>query len=69
MRGGIEEERRERKKVQQEKEDEHKRNMEAFRKMVEQAKREGRERRDMQEHDRYSSETDPVVVCSTKRKT
>jgi len=67
MRGGIAEERLERKKIQQEKEDEHKRNMDAFKQMVERAKREGRERRDMQTHDRYSAETDPVAVAREAR--
>ena len=60
MRGGIAEERLERQKVRQEKEDEHKRNMDAFRTMVDNAKREGSERRGMQAEDRYTDETDPV---------
>lgn len=58
--GGIAEEREERKRFKAEKDAAHRRNMEAFRNMVENAKREKQERRAMRGEDKYTDDTDPV---------
>jgi len=59
-RGGLEEERAERKKMREEKSEAHKRNMEAFQNMIENSRREKRERDSMRMEDKYTDETDPV---------
>merc|ERR1719262_312605 len=59
-RGGLEEERNERKKMREEKSEAHKRNMEAFQNMIERSRAEKRERQAMREEDKYTDETDPV---------
>jgi len=58
-RGGLEEERNERKKMREEKAEAHRRNMEAFSNMVERSRNEKRERLAMREEDKYTDETDP----------
>merc|ERR1711904_747484 len=59
-RGGLEEERAERKKMREEKSEAHKRNMEAFQNMIENSRKEKRERDAMRLEDKYTDETDPV---------
>merc|ERR1712060_669023 len=59
-RGGIEEERAERRRIRDEERDKHDRNLKAFGEMVESAKREKRERVAMREEDKYTDDTDPV---------
>lgn len=59
-RGGIEEERAERRRIRQENNDAHDRNMKAFQEMVDRAKREKRERDAMRAEDKYTDESDPV---------
>merc|ERR1712193_91785 len=58
-RGGLEEERNERKKLREEKADAHRRNMEEFSKMIENSRNEKRERENMRMEDKYTDETDP----------
>lgn len=60
-RGGLEEERAERRLIRQEKDEKHSRNMKAFNDMVQRAKSEKRERDAMRLEDKYTNETDPVV--------
>mmetsp|Transcript_26531 Transcript_26531/g.61934 ORF Transcript_26531/g.61934 Transcript_26531/m.61934 type:complete len:562 (-) Transcript_26531:116-1801(-) len=59
-RGGIEEERAERRRIRQEKDDAHQRNMEAFQEMIHRARQEKWERDQMRKEDKYTDETDPV---------
>mmetsp|Transcript_16044 Transcript_16044/g.36800 ORF Transcript_16044/g.36800 Transcript_16044/m.36800 type:complete len:346 (+) Transcript_16044:65-1102(+) len=59
-RGGLEEERAERRRIRQEKDDAHQRNMEAFQEMINRARQEKRERDAMRMEDRYTDENDPV---------
>jgi dynein assembly factor 1 len=59
-RGGLEEERAERKKMREEKSEAHRRNMEAFQKMIENSRAEKRERDAMRVEDKYTDDTDPV---------
>jgi len=59
-RGGMEEERAERKRFKQEKDEQHRRNMEAFKNMVENARKEKQEREMMRMEDKYTDDTDPV---------
>lgn len=63
FRGGLEEERAERKRWQQEKEAERLRNHEAFREMINQARRERQERREVGLNESYDSEasTQPLT--------
>lgn len=59
-RGGLEEERNERKKIREEKANQHKRNMDLFNQMIENSRREARERKEMRAEDKYTDDTDPV---------
>lgn len=59
-RGGLEEERAERKRIRQENTDKHDRNMQAFQDMVDRVKREKRERDAMRLEDKYTDDNDPV---------
>lgn len=59
-RGGLEEERAERRRIREESNAKHEQNMRAFSEMVESAKREKRERTEMRAEDKYTDETDPV---------
>lgn len=59
-RGGLEEERAERRRIKQEERDRHDRNMRAFQEMIERARAEKRERDAMMAEDKYDEETDPV---------
>lgn len=59
-RGGMEEERAERKRFKQEKDEQHRRNMENFKSMVENARKEKLERLAMRMEDKYTDDTDPV---------
>jgi len=59
-RGGIEEERAERRRIKEEERTKHERNMKAFNEMIENSKREKRERLAMRAEDKYTDETDPV---------
>lgn len=59
-RGGIEEQRREQKLIREEKNDKHERNMKAFSEMIENSRREKRERDAMRTEDKFTDETDPV---------
>ncbi|CAK0904096.1 unnamed protein product, partial [Prorocentrum cordatum] len=65
-RGGLEEERAERRRIRQEASDKHDRSMRAFSDMVENARREKRERDAMRAEDKFTDETDPVE--STERR-
>merc|ERR1719316_1925303 len=59
-RGGIEEQRAEQKRIREEKAEAHERNMRAFSEMIENSKREKKERDAMRAEDKYTDETDPV---------
>eukprot|EP00930_Biecheleria_cincta_P008533 TRINITY_DN10_c0_g2_i1.p1 TRINITY_DN10_c0_g2~~TRINITY_DN10_c0_g2_i1.p1 ORF type:complete len:572 (-),score=152.25 TRINITY_DN10_c0_g2_i1:91-1806(-) len=59
-RGGLEEERAERRRIRQENVEKHDRNMQAFQDMVDRVKREKRERDAMRLEDKYTDDTDPV---------
>lgn len=59
-RGGLEEERAERRRIKQENSEKHDRNMQAFQDMVDRVKREKRERDAMRLEDKYTDDTDPV---------
>merc|ERR1712060_886991 len=59
-RGGIEEERAERRRIREEERAKHDRNLKAFGEMIEQARAEKREREAMRAEDKYTEETDPV---------
>lgn len=59
-RGGLEEEKAEKRRIREEETDRHDRNMKAFGEMVERAKSEKRERTAMRSEDKYTDETDPV---------
>lgn len=59
-RGGIEEERAERRRIRQENSEKHDRNMQAFQDMIDRVKREKRERDAMRLEDKYTDDTDPV---------
>lgn len=59
-RGGLEEERAERKKMREEKSEAHRRNMEAFQNMIERSRQEKKEREAMRAEDKYTDDTDPV---------
>merc|ERR1719443_1791584 len=59
-RGGLEEERAERKKIREEKADQHRRNMELFNQMIQNSRNEARERKEMRGEDKYTDDTDPV---------
>mmetsp|Transcript_89664 Transcript_89664/g.159259 ORF Transcript_89664/g.159259 Transcript_89664/m.159259 type:complete len:567 (-) Transcript_89664:97-1797(-) len=65
-RGGLEEERAERRRIKEEERNAHDRNMKAFQEMVERAKAEKRERLAMRVEDKYRDETDPVVDRETR---
>lgn len=59
-RGGLPEEREERRRIKEEKDAAHRRNMEAFQEMIERSRAERRERDGMRMEDKYTDETDPV---------
>lgn len=59
-RGGLEEERAERKRIREENNTKHEKNMRMFNEMIENARREKRERLAMRAEDKYTDETDPV---------
>eukprot|EP00397_Hematodinium_sp_SG-2012_P015373 GEMP01015653.1.p1 GENE.GEMP01015653.1~~GEMP01015653.1.p1 ORF type:complete len:632 (+),score=135.16 GEMP01015653.1:71-1966(+) len=59
-RGGIEEEREERKTIKQEERDAQQRNMDYFRRMIKQARKEKEERSAMRTQDKFTDSTDPV---------
>merc|ERR1719401_2501630 len=67
-RGGLEEERAERRRIREENNARHDRNMKAFQDMIENAKREKRERDGMQAQDKYTEETDPVDTTEKRMK-
>lgn len=59
-RGGLEEERAERRRIKEEEREKHDRNMKAFSEMIENARREKKEREAMREFDKFTDDTDPV---------
>ena len=59
-RGGLEAERAERKKIKEEERAQHRKQMDSFQRMCEEARAAGREKRAMREEDKYTDETDPV---------
>lgn len=59
-RGGLEEQRAEQKRIREEKSQKHENNMRAFQEMIDNSKREKRERDAMRREDKYTDETDPV---------
>mmetsp|Transcript_106785 Transcript_106785/g.308900 ORF Transcript_106785/g.308900 Transcript_106785/m.308900 type:complete len:537 (+) Transcript_106785:69-1679(+) len=59
-RGGIEEERAERRRMRQENDAKHAANMRAFQAMIDAARAEKRERTAMRSEDKYTDDTDPV---------
>lgn len=59
--GGLEEERAERRRIKEEESAKHERNMKAFQDMIENVKREKRERDLMREQDKYTNASDPVI--------
>jgi len=67
-RGGIEEQRAEQKRIRQEKNDKHERNMRAFGEMIENSRREKKERDAMRNEDKYTDETDPVESFERRSK-
>lgn len=67
-RGGIEEERAEKKKIRDEKVKQHERNMQAFQDMIDSVRREKREREEMRAEDKYTDETDPVESWERRAK-
>lgn len=67
-RGGLEEERAERRLIRKEADDAHTRNMKAFQEMVELARAEGREKKAMRAEDKYTEETDPVDTVEKRMK-
>eukprot|EP00490_Sorites_sp_Unknown_P018407 CAMPEP_0114668024 /NCGR_PEP_ID=MMETSP0191-20121206/35579_1 /TAXON_ID=126664 /ORGANISM="Sorites sp." /LENGTH=195 /DNA_ID=CAMNT_0001920123 /DNA_START=270 /DNA_END=857 /DNA_ORIENTATION=+ len=60
-RGGLEEERAERRRIKEEESAKHERNMKAFQDMIENVRREKRERDSMREEDKYTNASDPVI--------
>ncbi|CAD7958212.1 unnamed protein product [Amoebophrya sp. A120] len=60
VQGGLEAERAERKLHKEEERDAHRKQMESFKRMCDEAKRQGRERRAMMANDKYDEDTDPV---------
>ncbi|CAE7175974.1 Dnaaf1, partial [Symbiodinium pilosum] len=61
-RGGLEEERAERRRIKEEENAKHERNMKAFQEMIENVRREKRERDAMRVEDKFTDATDPVVT-------
>eukprot|EP00442_Polarella_glacialis_P052553 CAMPEP_0115109914 /NCGR_PEP_ID=MMETSP0227-20121206/39029_1 /TAXON_ID=89957 /ORGANISM="Polarella glacialis, Strain CCMP 1383" /LENGTH=590 /DNA_ID=CAMNT_0002508783 /DNA_START=133 /DNA_END=1905 /DNA_ORIENTATION=- len=59
-RGGLEEERVERRLIREENNDKHNKNMRAFQDMIDNARKEKREREAMRKEDKFTNETDPV---------
>merc|ERR1719316_2650136 len=59
-RGGLEEERAEKRRIRDEKAKKHDDNMKAFQLMIEDSRREKRERDAMRGEDKFTDETDPV---------
>eukprot|EP00933_Yihiella_yeosuensis_P039702 TRINITY_DN3381_c3_g1_i1.p1 TRINITY_DN3381_c3_g1~~TRINITY_DN3381_c3_g1_i1.p1 ORF type:complete len:552 (-),score=135.33 TRINITY_DN3381_c3_g1_i1:165-1820(-) len=59
-RGGLEEERAERRRIREENNLKHERNMKAFQDMIDRSRAEKRERDAMRKEDKYTNETDPV---------
>eukprot|EP00434_Breviolum_minutum_P016515 symbB.v1.2.014557.t1/scaffold1051.1/size143026/7 len=67
-RGGLEEERAERRRIKEEESAQHARNMKAFQDMIENVRREKRERDSMREEDKYTNASDPVVTREQRMK-
>ncbi|CAK8993644.1 unnamed protein product [Durusdinium trenchii] len=60
-RGGLEEERAERRRIKEEENAQHERNMKAFQDMIDNVRREKRERDSMRDEDKYTNASDPVI--------
>lgn len=67
-RGGLEEQRAETKRIREEKTAAHDRNMRAFADMMENAKREKKEREAMRREDKFTDESDPVESFERRAK-
>jgi len=67
-RGGIEEERAEKRLIREEKQKKHDDNMKAFQRMIEDSRREKKERESMRSEDKYTDDTDPVEDYEKKMK-
>uniref|UniRef100_A0A6T9U9L4 Dynein assembly factor 1, axonemal homolog n=1 Tax=Alexandrium catenella TaxID=2925 RepID=A0A6T9U9L4_ALECA len=67
-RGGLEEERAERRRIKEENTAKHERNMKAFNDMIQNARAEKRERDAMRSEDKFSDETDPVETQEKRMK-
>jgi len=67
-RGGIEEQRAEQKRIREEKNQKHERNMRAFQEMIDNTRREKKEREAMRKEDKYTDETDPVESFERRHK-
>jgi len=65
-RGGLEEERAERRRIKEEENSKHERNMKAFQEMIENVRREKRERDAMRVEDKFTDATDPVVTTEQR---
>ncbi|CAE7582961.1 Dnaaf1 [Symbiodinium natans] len=65
-RGGLEEERAERRRIKEEENAKHERNMKAFQEMIEAVRREKRERDAMRAEDKFTDGTDPVVTTEQR---
>lgn len=65
-RGGLEEERAERRRIKEEENSKHERNMKAFQEMIESVRREKRERDAMRVEDKFTDTTDPVVTTEQR---
>jgi len=67
-RGGIEEERAEKRRIKEEKSQAHDRNMRLFQEMIENSRREKKERDAMRTEDKYTDDTDPVESSERRQK-
>jgi dynein assembly factor 1 len=67
-RGGIEEERAEKRRIKEEKNEAHLRNMRLFNEMIENTRREKKERDAMRKEDKYTDDTDPVESSERRQK-
>jgi len=67
-RGGLEEQRAEAKRIREEKNAKHYRNLDLFSEMVENARKEKRERDAMRAEDKFTDETDPVESFERRSK-
>ncbi|OLP82755.1 Ribosomal RNA large subunit methyltransferase J [Symbiodinium microadriaticum] len=63
---GLEEERAERRRIKEEENSKHERNMKAFQEMIESVRREKRERDAMRVEDKFTDTTDPVVTTEQR---